>query len=155
MSSDLTYKQACNAFYYSDGNLYWKVSQGTRKAGTIIGTKDTNGYHQVQWMRKLYLVHRIVWLLHYGEWPKDELDHIDGNPTNNNISNLRACTHSENMRNLPVHRKGKLPGAHRERSGNWRAHMTYNGKTLYLGMFSTMEAAHEAFKEAHKTYAKL
>lgn len=52
------------------------------------------------------LAHRIIWLWVYGKWP-DQTDHIDGNPKNNRLANLRSVNTSENMRNLPALRTNK------------------------------------------------
>lgn len=58
--------------------------------------------------------HRLAWLLHYGQWPADVIDHIDGNPANNCITNLRCCSPKENKQNAyypwSLNRDTGLPG---------------------------------------------
>lgn len=92
--SELTQECVRSLFDYRDGELYWKVSRGNgMKIGDLAGTVRTDGYRSIQINGKLYLAHRLIFLYHYGYIPK-EIDHIDSNPSNNNISNLREsrCT---------------------------------------------------------------
>jgi len=79
----------------------------------LIGSKDDAGYHMASWgsagpTRRFRRVHCIVWLCYEASIPPGyEVDHIDGDKSNNNIANLRLLTHAENIR------------AARERIGNW------------------------------------
>ena len=58
-----------------------------------------NGYRKLKFRGKQYLVHRIAWLLQHGSWPVGDIDHIDGNPSNNKLENLRDVPHSVNLQN--------------------------------------------------------
>lgn len=80
--------------------LEWVKQKGTSKPGKVI-TAISHGYYVVGFEYKVYRVHRLIWALHYGEHPSSEfeIDHIDGNPSNNNISNLRLCNREQNIRN--------------------------------------------------------
>ena len=78
----------------------FKNGGGSKLAGTVTGNKDSQGYFRFNFLGKSYKVHRVVWQLHFGEIPSGLLvDHIDGNPSNNNIKNLRLVTHVENATN--------------------------------------------------------
>jgi hypothetical protein len=78
----------------------FKNGGGSKLAGTVIGNKDSQGYFRFNFLGKSYKVHRIVWQLHFGDIPSGLLvDHIDGNPSNNNVKNLRLVTHVENATN--------------------------------------------------------
>jgi hypothetical protein len=120
--------------------------------GQIIGRKEktTNkGYKSLKYNNKDYLVHRLAWFLYYGEWPKGEIDHINGNKSDNRICNLRDVTHKENCQNLLNHRNGKLVGAsYHKSSGKWQASITKNNKLIYLGLFNSEQEAHEVYKGA-------
>ena len=83
----------------------------------------------------LFLAHRICWALHYGNEPEGVIDHIDGDPTNNRIANLRAVTQSTNMKN--ARRKSPSSGGRigvyfDARYGTWYARV---GRK-HLGTFS-------------------
>tara|TARA_R100000789_G_scaffold41611_1_gene43156 strand:+ start:34029 stop:34538 length:510 start_codon:yes stop_codon:yes gene_type:complete len=86
----------------STGKLFWKKRLGYKvKIGEECGgiNKHLN-CRQFRIKGKLLYSHRVVWFLHYGYWPDSSLDHQDGNPLNNLISNLRDVPHKINMRNL-------------------------------------------------------
>lgn len=51
--------------------------------GQEAGYQRKDGYRQICFNQKKYLTHRVAWLLHYGSWPVGDIDHIDGNPSNN------------------------------------------------------------------------
>ena len=83
-----------DAFKYVDGELHWKELKGTRK--NPIGARDKRGYL----LHNRTTVHRLIWQVVNGPIPEGMvIDHIDGDPGNNLIENLRLCTSSENNRN--------------------------------------------------------
>ena len=96
------------------------------KWSRLEGTKDSAGYHLASWTvdagtRRYKRVHCIVWACHVSPiLPGYEVDHIDGNKSNNNIANLRLLTHRENIR------------AARERIGNWNASKLDDGRMALL-----------------------
>lgn len=74
--------------------------------GKPAGTLRKDGYWRVG-KEKVY-VHKIVWELYYGTVPEGfEVDHIDGNPSNNLIENLQIKTHAENMCNTKKRKHNK------------------------------------------------
>lgn len=94
---------------------------------------------------------RRIWSEENGDIPPGyEIDHIDQDITNNNISNLRMCTHAENLRNRSKYGKtSKLKGVYYcKRRKKFIAQVRYEGKTTYLGQYDTEEAAHLAWLEA-------
>lgn len=112
----------------------------------IAGNIDLQGYKRIGLFRKTYKVHRLVWLFENGEWPKYQIDHIDGNKLNNVITNLRDVKHRENVSNHQCHRNGKLVGVtFCKKSGKYRARITINKKEMYIGRFKTKELAHKAY----------
>ena len=95
----ITQAQVQDLFDYRDGKLFWKSPPtASVRVGQEAGYTCDRGYRYVRIEGKSYLAHRLIFLLYHGYLPK-MLDHIDGNPSNNNIDNLREATNSENQRN--------------------------------------------------------
>lgn len=95
--------------------------------------------------------HRVAWAIYYGEWPSGELDHINGNPADNRIENLRMVTRTENARNASMHadnRSGFAGVSWNKRTRKWTATLGINKRRKYLGEYDTPEAAWEARKKA-------
>ena len=135
-------------FTYSKGNLYYKVSNSPRvKVGQIAGTVKPDGYVRVKIDKKLYYLHRLIWLYHYGVWPT-EIDHIDRNPSNNAVENLREVSRSVNMRNTKLKRAttSKYKGVcWNARLNKWVAQATVVTKNVYLGVFTDEVEASKAY----------
>ena len=136
------------------GVLIWKNHYNpaivTRFAGKIAG-KLRQGHSQVSMDNKLYGVHRLIWFIENKNWP-EMIDHIDGNPLNNKITNLRSSNNRFNQQNRHQHRAGKLYGATYHKTNRvWMARIRINKKSKYLGCFSSALEAHQAYiKEINK-----
>lgn len=101
--------------------------------------------------KKRFLVHRLVGMVFLGISDDQEVDHIDGNPFNNRLENLRVCTHAENGRNRKkqINNSTGYPGvSFHKRSGKYQARIMINGKHKHLGLFETTEEAFAAYKNA-------
>lgn len=149
-------------FEYRDGQLWWckKTSRRT-DLSKPAGCLDVHGYRVIRIKGRLYKEHRLIWLYAHGEWPVNNIDHIDGNGLNNCISNLREATQAENSRNTRkrVNNKSGLKGVSRQnRRHNWQAHICHNYKRHYLGSFDCKAAAHFAYliasDEMHRDFAR-
>lgn len=130
----------------------WNTRFASAEAFTAI---KGSGYKHGKIFSRQYLAHRVIWAIHYGEWPTSQIDHIDNDRLNNRIGNLREATHSENMHNQ-CNRKTNKSGY---KGVNWdsrdkafRAQISYEGKKIFLGYHSTAEAAHAAYCKAAKKY---
>jgi hypothetical protein len=116
------------------------------KSGTVVNNKGALGYFQIKVAGKSYLAHRLAWLYVYGEFPKEHIDHINGNPSDNRISNLRDVDRRINMQNKKTKSSNKsgylgvFPNC-----GKWIARIRKDGVLMNLGNFSTPDAAHEAY----------
>ena len=160
-----------NAMRYDPetGKLFWKyrsdVNDGwnTKYAGTEAFTAITDtGYKVGNINARRYRAHRVAWAIHYGEWPEHEVDHINGNRTDNRIENLRPATASENGCNkgLQSNNVSGYAGVHWDKSkGKWVSYIKKNGKRKHLGRFDDIQEAiairDAAVIEYHKEYGRL
>jgi hypothetical protein len=135
----------------------WRVSRGGHRAGDVAGCKNNNGYLRITIDGRSYLAHRLVRLYFRGKFPKPgyDTDHIDGDKSNNRLSNLRHATRSQNMANRPAHANNKsgLKGASFFKPlRKWHSQIQVGGKKIHLGYFETAEAAHAAYIVAAQKY---
>lgn len=151
----LTKEYLNELFEYRDGKLYWKVQKGCRgKIGAFAGTDNGKGYLKVQIDGVKHFVHRIVWIMHYGEAPK-RLDHKDTNKLNNRIENLRPATGTENglNRGAPKHNTSGIKGVSwHKKHGKWYVCMKVLGKQKFFGLFEDIELAELVAIEAREKY---
>lgn len=120
-----------------------KVSAGRRRAGDVLGYVRTDGYRMIAINGKWHYAHRLAWLYMTGRHPVDEIDHINGQRDDNRFENLRECTRSQNMMNVP--KRGVC--FHKGRR-KWQASIRLHGKRTYLGTFTTEAEALEAYRVA-------
>lgn len=148
------------------GKLYWlRRSAGgpisavyakrfnSRFADTEAFTsRAQNGYFQGHVLSTKQAAHRVIWAIVYGEWPV-EVDHINGNRTDNRLCNLRAVDRKENCKNaaLRFNRAGRTVGV-RFTKGAWQAQITCSGQRRYLGRFPNEADAIAARKQAEREY---
>lgn len=120
----------------------------------IVGT-NSNGYLTLNIKQKRYHIQRVAWLLYFGHWPDGEVDHRDGNTSNNIITNLRLVTHAQNCKNRKLNKNNKsgIKGVNwHDKTQTWRAYISVNDKWLLVGHFKEKEAAIEARKSAEEKY---
>lgn len=72
---------------------------GRWKAGRRVGSKQAKHYRSISINGVHVQEHRVVFAMHYGYWPEDQVDHINGDPLDNRPCNLRAATHAQNVHN--------------------------------------------------------
>ncbi len=130
------------------GLFWWTKKKRGRIPNRPAGVIRRDGYVLIGCCGINQYAHRIAWLYHYGEVPTCEIDHIDGNPSNNKICNLRNSRRHENGWNIGV-KKNNTTGFkgvdYRKSDGKFRARIRIKGHRIELGLFSSAEAAHEAY----------
>jgi hypothetical protein len=123
-------------------------TSNSTKCGEIAGYRHVRGYIYMSADGRSEKAHRLAWLYQTGEWPKLEIDHIDGNPSNNAWSNLRLATHAQNNANCRP-RAGRPPGLKGIRPFRNRFQVRLgSGGRVHVGTFDTLSEAQEAYKSA-------
>lgn len=148
------YLQSILDYNKDTGIFTWLKFRASNKVkpGDIAGTVNKRKYRYISINNKDYKAHRLAWLYVYGTWPKNNIDHINGDPSDNRIENLRDVTQVVNAKNMIMHRNGKLLGTSFHKPTNkWRSFIMLNKKFKHLGLYNTQQEAHEAYlREASK-----
>jgi HNH endonuclease len=128
----------------------WNARWADQEAFTAI---KKGGYRHGAIRGVTYLAHRVIWKMQTGKWP-EEIDHIDGNSSNNAWSNLRSVSRRSNRRNSARQRQNQsgVTGVRRTNRGGWQAFITVNYKMICLGSSQKFEEAVRMRKEAEIRY---
>jgi len=156
---NLTQARLKELFYYKadTGQLIRRipVSNNTKK-DDIAGNIDLyHGYHKIMVDRSSYRAHRLIWLYAHGEWPSHQIDHINGDRSDNRLENLRCVTNTENCKNQMKksnNTSGVVGVSWRKREGTWCAYITINGVQTGLGYYDNLFDAVCARKSAEIRY---
>ena len=124
----------------------------TRFAGTTAGSLKTEGYVYVKLRNKCYLAHRLAWLHIHGQWPTEDIDHINSVRSDNRLSNLREAPGAINHQNKKhgwgsSRYLGVFWNSSRQK---WRAQLRLDRKAYFLGYFDTEAEAHAAYLAAKR-----
>lgn len=151
---EVTHELLHELFEYKDGVLYWKKSRPGIKSNMIAGYLDNSGYIRIRVNHSRYLIHRLIYLMHYGYLP-DRIDHKDNNPLNNRIENLREATNQQNSLNRKLNKNNTsgVKGVYwRKDTNNWQVRVTINGNFKSLGSYNDLELAELVANEARDKY---
>lgn len=121
--------------------------------GVPVFVRDSNGYLIIKVGGRYLPQHRVAWKLMTGEWPQAEVDHINRNRADNRWCNLREASKAQNAQNRAVHSNNRLKvrGVRQRKSdGLFEPRIMNKGKAVYLGVYSTIEEAMAARKEAEQ-----
>lgn len=141
--------------YNPDTGIFkWIATTSNRiQVGDVAGSPHASGHISIGIDGRLYLAHRLAWLIMTGDWPSKKIDHKNVIPNDNRFDNLRDVTQAHNLQNQKKAHKdceSGLLGAYK--AGNsWKLEIYTNGKKLYLGTFPTAELAHEAYVAAKRS----
>lgn len=145
-------EEICKTFRYEDGLLYWKIkTSNCVKVGDVAGRPCASGYRLVGFRKERYPAHRIIWVMHFGEIPElMEIDHINHNRSDNRLENLRLVSRTDNSKNCSIssNNKSGATGVYLTKYGKWHAQITVGNKKIHLGLFTDIEMAAKARKDA-------
>lgn len=134
------------------GHFQNRFSRGRAKEGERAGSPTGHGYRRIIIDYQKCYEHHMAWLYVHGKLPK-EMDHKDGNRSNNALCNLRPCTRTQNNYNRTPADTSGLRGAYLDkRTMRWYSHICFGGQVIHLGMFGAPEEAHKAFMVAAERY---
>jgi hypothetical protein len=130
----------------------WNNKFAGREAFTSISGK---GYNSGAIFGRNYRAHRVIWAIFHGEWPRGQIDHINGNPSDNRIKNLRDVTNEENHRNMKTrsdNTSGVMGVFFYKTRKKWEAYIKTDGRKKHLGYFANIDDAIAARKAAEIKY---
>ncbi len=162
---DIKYLDECFE-YRNDGRLVWKKRPmhhfknfhsakafNAKREGSFVGRTAADGSIVTGLNHSLVRVHRVIYKIFHGREP-EQVDHVNGNPSDNRIENLRPATNKQNSNNSKRYSnnksgyKGVAPYLRKGIQRGYTAQITHNYKKHHLGVFDSAADAHEAYKEA-------
>ena len=130
------------------GMFVWKKKRRGIKTNVPLGTDNGFGYLRITVLGKSYYAHRLAWFYMEGEWP-DQVDHINGNKSDNRWENLRNVNVQQNAQNKLKAQKNsdsKILGVSwHKKAKKWQAHICVYKERKYLGLFKHINEAQEAY----------
>lgn len=140
-----TWRRRARKYFKTDRAWKW---WNTIFSGQQAGCTNTHGYLYIKILNELYKLHRVVWLYTKGEWP-DEIDHINGNKSDNRLVNLRSVSGQTNAKNrkFPSNNTSGYQGICMLRS-KWQVYIG----NKYLGRYSDLDDAIKARIKAEKDH---
>lgn len=139
-------------FYHGYGENGWQPDRWKQVAKP---NKGSGGYCKIRIGGKRLQAHRVAWYMYYQEWPTLDIDHINGDKTDNRFLNLREVTRAQNAlnRRRNANNKTGIMGVFLIASKRrWGARIGVNGVNTYLGSFETFEGAVARRKAAEIEY---
>ena len=153
--SELVVIQEFMKYDKTTGQLTWIKKVGRKiNPGMRVGSKNNRGYVEFDLYGKRYRAHRVIWAISTGSDTDLQIDHINGDKSDNRVSNLRAVTCSVNMQNQRAakvtSKTGILGASPKKGTGRFVAQIKANGLARYIGVFDTAEEAGHAYLSAKR-----
>lgn len=139
------------------GLLHWRESRGRMAKGMVAGTAKARGYVQVRINGEFFYAHRLAWVIQTGQPIPDgvEIDHRDGDPSNNRWANLRLATSQQNKQNTrrpTTNTSGSKGVTYRQSRQKWQAQISVDNRCVFLGNFDSFAEAVAARQAAERRY---
>lgn len=154
----LRYEPETGKLFWRERGPEWFASKRAHSAWNArfsgmeaFTARTSHGYAIGNFLGKLLMAHRVIWVIAQGCWPSADVDHINSDRSDNRIVNLREATRSENNCNRPIssaNTSGLKGVTFHAKSRKWRAQIKKHGKNHFLGCFETPQAAHAAYSNA-------
>lgn len=131
------------------------TAKGGTKVGDQCGHIGKNGYRWLNVCGHQYYAHRLAWLYVYGRWPQRNIDHINRDPLDNRLVNLRDVPQIKNAHNSRMHSNNTSghSGVYWFKPARlWNARIRKKGRETSLGYFKTREGAVQARLAAEREH---
>lgn len=146
-------------FEYRDGVLYWSLTRPEdhfgrhadyvtfqkKTAGKPAGRKAEDGHISIKFRRNGKSVqlsaHRVVWMMHYEKWPEHKVGHINGDPSDNRIENLRDAERAWPFHSVAGKNSGSLQTVVARKDGQFEAQIRIGYRKESIGVYDSAEAA--------------
>jgi HNH endonuclease len=135
--------------YDSDSGIFTRRKSAPHApVGAVCGMLHHAGYILIRVRCFRIPAHRLAWMFSHGEWPSTDVDHIDGDRSNNRIANLRlalGCGNAQNSARRKDNKTGFKGVSYFPRNRKWGAQIQSKGERLFIGLFTSPELAHAAY----------
>lgn len=119
-----------------------------RNGRVVCHPDNSHGYRKIRLGDHFYMAHRVVFALVHGRWPEGVIDHINGVKDDNKPTNLRECSHAQNVLNRrPRARSCGTPAGVFQVGNGFKCKTSRRGERFYAGPFATAEEAHQAYRK--------
>lgn len=146
---DYTDEKYRRGFKYSpQTGMFYRNPSKNKHAASVgpLTTKKRDGYIRYKTLKRDLSAARMAFAFMGQEVPAFlEVDHINGNKTDNRWSNLRLVTYRQNQNNRQIHRDGHFPGTTKTKSGKWEAGCTHKGRSYFFGTYDSQKKAYLAY----------
>lgn len=136
------------------GLLFRRLTRGKVRAGDIAGSRPKTSRYSYLWLNgEMWLTHRVVWAHVYGEWPTEQIDHINGDRLDNRIANLRMADKFQQQQNLAkpkTNTSGFIGVTWDKASCKWQAQIKSGGRQYTLGKTADIQEAAQLYREAKR-----